>query len=159
MSCIYGPHQCGTEDQGWVAHFALQVLQRKPITIFGDGRQVRDILFIDDLVDAFLLAKSRAPAIAGRAFNIGGGPDRATSLLELIRLVGQLDGIEPELRFEDWRIGDQRYYVSDTRTFEAATGWKARVNLHDGVARLLSWLGAADVPQERCASEQETVRT
>jgi hypothetical protein len=74
MSCIYGPHQCGTEDQGWVAHFLIKALKGEPITIYGDGEQVRDILYVDDLVDAFLLAQAHLPEISGQAFNIGGGP-------------------------------------------------------------------------------------
>jgi CDP-paratose 2-epimerase len=140
MSCIYGPHQCGNEDQGWVAHFIIQTLLGRPISIFGDGRQVRDALFVEDLVDAMLLASTNARALAGRAFNIGGGTAYTTSLLELLDLIGELDGGEPQLRFEDWRVGDQRYYVSDTRAFTEATGWRAAVSVRDGVGRLYDWL-------------------
>jgi CDP-paratose 2-epimerase len=140
MSCIYGPHQCGNEDQGWVAHFIIQTLLGRPITIFGDGRQVRDALFVDDLADAMLLASRNARVLGGRAFNIGGGAACTTSLLELIDTISELDGTRPQLRFEDWRVGDQRYYVSDTRAFAEATGWHPAVSVREGVERLYSWL-------------------
>lgn len=140
MSCIYGPHQCGNEDQGWVAHFIIQAQSGQPITIFGDGRQVRDVLFVEDLVDAMLMASRDASGLAGSAFNIGGGPAKTTSLLELIDLVSDLEGERPEVRFEDWRIGDQRYYVSDSRSFTGATGWRPRVAVREGVRRLHAWL-------------------
>src|SRR5205085_11918833 len=140
MSCIYGPRQFGTEDQGWVAHLLLRALRGEPITIYGDGRQVRDLLFVEDLVDAFLLAESRAEELAGRAFNIGGGPARTRSLLELMDDIADLEGRSPELRFANWRPGDQRYYVSDTRAFRDATGWAPRVSVAEGVARLHEWL-------------------
>jgi CDP-paratose 2-epimerase len=140
MSCIYGPHQCGTEDQGWVAHFAIQALNGAPITIYGDGHQVRDALYVEDLAGALVLAQTNADKLAGRAFNIGGGPSRTTSLLELVDLIGILEGKPPRIRFEDWRVGDQRYYVSDTRAFQKATGWRPRISVPDGVRRLHSWL-------------------
>ena len=140
MSCIYGLHQCGNEDQGWVAHFLIQSLLGRPITIFGDGRQVRDALFADDLVDALLLASRNGHNLAGCAFNIGGGVQRTTSLLELVDLIEEVSGKRPRLRFEDWRVGDQRYYVSDTRAFTGATGWTPRVSVAEGVSRLYAWL-------------------
>jgi CDP-paratose 2-epimerase len=136
MSCIYGPHQCGTEDQGWVAHFALRLLEDAPIAVFGDGRQVRDVLFVEDLVDAFIAAAAHLPATAGRAFNIGGGPTRATSVLEFVEILAGLHGVTPEIRFGPWRVGDQRYYVSDTRRFAEATGWAPQVSVANGAARL-----------------------
>src|SRR5881227_673504 len=92
MSCIYGLHQLGTEDQGWVAHFLIQALANSPLTIYGDGRQVRDILFVEDLVDAFLLAHQNIDALAGQAFNIGGGAGNTVSLLELLALITELQG-------------------------------------------------------------------
>ena len=134
MSCIYGPRQFGTEDQGWVAHFLLRALAGEPITLFGDGMQVRDILFVDDLVDAFLLAERHIDRLAGRAFNIGGGPGNVISLLDLLDQIEALEGRRPELDREDWRTGDQRYYVSDTRSFQQATGWAPRI----GAARASS---------------------
>ena len=140
MSCIYGPHQFGTEDQGWVAHFLIQAMSGRPITIYGDGKQVRDILFIDDLVEAFLLARSRIKSIAGNAFNIGGGAVNATSLIELIDLIGVLEGEQSRLTFSSWRPGDQRYYVSNFSKFEKAVGWRPSVMMRTGVAQLHDWL-------------------
>jgi CDP-paratose 2-epimerase len=141
MSCIYGPHQCGNEDQGWVAHFLMQARDRKPITLYGDGRQVRDVLFVEDLLDAMLLATDRVDALSGQAFNMGGGPRSTVSLLELLDMIGRL-GPAPEVRFGDWRVGDQRYYVSDTRRFTEATGWRPRVTPEEGVALLHEWLSS-----------------
>ncbi len=140
MSCIYGPHQFGTEDQGWVAHFIIRAMENQPITLFGDGRQVRDVLFVEDLVEAFLLAQSRIDAISGEAFNIGGGPGNTTSLLELIQLIETLRGEPVTTHFEDWRLADQRYYVSDTRKFQSATGWSPRFRVEEGVQALYEWL-------------------
>jgi CDP-paratose 2-epimerase len=140
MSCIYGPHQQGNEDQGWVAHFARSVLQDEPITLFGDGKQVRDILYVDDLIRAFLIAEERVGEFAGRAFNIGGGPRNAVSLLDVIDLLATAHGEAPALRHEPWRPGDQRYYVSDHSAFTGATGWRPSINPADGVQRLHDWL-------------------
>ena len=140
MSCIYGPHQCGNEDQGWVAHFLLRALQGEPITIYGDGKQVRDILFVDDLIDAMLFAHANVDAVSGHAYNIGGGPANTISLLELVALIGSLQGEVPRVAFSDWRAADQRFYVSDTRRFGAATGWRPRVEVREGVSRLHRWL-------------------
>jgi CDP-paratose 2-epimerase len=140
MSCIYGPHQMGTEDQGWVAHFLIQALHGQPICIFGDGMQVRDVLYVDDLVDAFLLAQANNWTLSGQAFNIGGGLGNTISLLELVDLIRSLHGGKPEVQVDGWRAGDQRYYVSDTRKFKAATGWVPKVNVRAGVERLYEWL-------------------
>ena len=140
MSCIYGQRQFGTEDQGWVAHFLLRAIDGKPITVYGDGRQVRDVLYVDDLVDAFLLAERDIDRIAGRAFNIGGGPRNVVSLLDLLGRIEQLDGRRPVVSFADWRTGDQRWYVSDPRRFAAATGWTPRIDAQQGIERLYRWL-------------------
>jgi CDP-paratose 2-epimerase len=142
MSCIYGPHQCGNEDQGWVAHFVISALEGRPITVFGDGKQVRDVLYVDDLVDAFLRADEDVEALAGRAFNIGGGPRNCVSLVELLDLLAEQQGDRPAVEFGPWRRGDQRYYVSDTSAFTAATGWRPRVAPREGVHRLHGWLKA-----------------
>jgi len=140
MSCIYGPHQYGTEDQGWVAHFLIRAMQHKPITLYGDGKQVRDILFVEDLVNAFLAAQRGMKSISGQCFNIGGGPSRTISLLELMDLIAQLTGRKPAYTFADWRTGDQCYYVSDTRKFQQATNWAPKVGVSEGVQRLYDWL-------------------
>jgi len=143
MSCIYGLHQCGTEDQGWVAHFVLRTLDGEPIVIYGDGYQVRDVLFVEDLVEAFARAQEYMDDIAGTAFNMGGGPSQTTSLLELVDLLGRVHGCAPEIAFSDWRVGDQRYYVSDTRRFQRATGWAPRVALAEGIQRMYDWMRTA----------------
>jgi CDP-paratose 2-epimerase len=140
MSCIYGPHQFGTEDQGWVAHFLIQALRRRPITLYGDGLQVRDILFVEDLVAAMLLAHERIEDCAGDAFNMGGGPTRTVSLIELMDLIAALTGERPVFNSEPWRPADQRYYVSCTGRFERLTGWRPQVGVRAGVERLLAWL-------------------
>jgi len=140
MSCIYGPHQFGTEDQGWVAHFAIQALRRRGLTLYGDGLQVRDILFADDLVDAMMLAHTCIDRTAGEVFNIGGGPAQAISLLELLDLLTKRLGRRTEFRVEPWRPADQRYYVSDSRKFARTTGWSPRIGVAEGVNRLVEWL-------------------
>jgi CDP-paratose 2-epimerase len=140
MSCIYGPHQFGTEDQGWVAHFLLAAMRGLPLTIYGDGLQVRDVLFVEDLVDAMLLAQTRIETLRGQAFNMGGGPARTISLIELIELMADTLGERPAVSYSPWRTADQRYYVSDTGRFERATGWRARVSVREGLARLRDWL-------------------
>jgi CDP-paratose 2-epimerase len=150
MSCIYGPHQQGNEDQGWVAHFLMQARDRAPITLFGDGRQVRDVLYVEDLLDAMLLATSRMDDLAGQAFNMGGGAASTVSLLELLALIGELAS-PPEVRFGDWRVGDQRYYVSDTRRFRQATGWAPKVAPEQGVTLLHDWLTSAALADSKAS--------
>jgi CDP-paratose 2-epimerase len=142
MSCIYGPHQFGTEDQGWVAHFIIQALKRAPLTLYGDGMQVRDVLFVGDLVEAMMRAHDCIDALRGEAFNIGGGRPSTVSLLELIDLIGDLLGRRLVYRLEPWRTADQRYYVSDTAKFQRATGWAPRVSVAEGVERLAAWLAS-----------------
>lgn len=140
MSCVYGPHQKGNEDQGWVAHFLLQSLRGEAITLYGDGKQVRDVLFVGDLMKAFGLALENIDVLAGRAFNIGGGAGNAVSLLEVIDLIEEISGNRPVLDWGDWRPGDQKYYVSDARAFEKATAWRAQVGAAEGIAQLYEWL-------------------
>jgi CDP-paratose 2-epimerase len=142
MSCIYGPHQFGTEDQGWVAHFLIQALNGRSITLYGDGKQVRDILFVDDLVHAFLLARANMNGISGEVFNIGGGAQTTISLLELVALIASFNGVRPRVKSADWRPGDQRYYVSDCSKFQKATGWHPTVTVVEGTHRLHEWLVA-----------------
>ncbi|HEY4649885.1 MAG TPA: SDR family NAD(P)-dependent oxidoreductase [Pontibacter sp.] len=159
MSCIYGPHQYGNEDQGWVAHFAIRAIEGKPVSIYGNGKQVRDILFAEDLVDAFLLALEHMPTIKGNAFNIGGGPENTVSLLELLKTIGKYRGKKIPLSFGDWRPGDQHYYVSDTRKFQKATGWYPKHNVQEGVAKLYQWLcetRGLEVPMILTSEKTET---
>jgi CDP-paratose 2-epimerase len=140
MSCIYGQRQMGTEDQGWVAHFLIRALTGEPITLYGDGYQVRDILDVSNAVDAYLSAWQRIDAIAGQAFNLGGGPTNAVSLRRLLAYIGDLIGREVDVSFSDWRAGDQRYFVADTRAAEAALSLAPKVPWRQGVATLARWL-------------------
>ncbi len=159
MSCIYGPHQFGTEDQGWVAHFLIQALQNNPITLYGDGKQVRDILFVEDLVDAYLLAMENITDLSGNAFNMGGGVHNTISLLELCDLIGDISGKKPEVHFAEWRPSDQKYYVSDSGKFNAATGWAPQVGTREGVESLYYWLqenAGASTPEKGRKKEKAT---
>ena len=161
MSCIYGPHQYGTEDQGWVAHFAIRAIEGQPVSIYGDGKQVRDILFVDDLVDAFLLAQQHMPQLAGQAFNIGGGVANTVSLLEILKILGELKGADIPLSFGSWRTGDQHYYVSDIRKFQQATGWYPRHSVAEGVVGLYQWLCESrglEVPEPLLAHKPESTK-
>jgi CDP-paratose 2-epimerase len=139
MSCIYGPRQFGNEDQGWVAHFVISALCGRPITIYGDGRQVRDVLFVEDLIRGFEAALSQIDALPQRVFNIGGGPRNTLSLLELIDQLQELTGHRLQIDFGEWRPGDQRVYVSDVSRAEAVLGWKPTVSPQEGVRRLYLW--------------------
>lgn len=140
MSCIYGPHQFGTEDQGWVAHFLISALQEDPIIIYGNGKQVRDILYVDDLIDAFMLTREKIDSLAGEVFNIGGGPENTVSLLEILRLIKEKADKEMNVSFADWRTGDQYYYVSNTDKFKEVTGWKPKHSIDKGIENLVRWL-------------------
>jgi CDP-paratose 2-epimerase len=140
MSCIYGRRQMGTEDQGWVAHFLIRALEGRAITLYGDGRQVRDILDVGDAVDAYMAAWRGIDRVAGRAFNLGGGPANAVSLRGLLSHIGGLLGREVVVEWGDWRAGDQRYFVADTRAADAVLGLGAKVAWRDGVSRLARWL-------------------
>jgi CDP-paratose 2-epimerase len=141
MSCVYGPRQFGTEDQGWIAYFMMQSIRRRPITIFGDGLQVRDALHVDDAIGAWLGTLAGIDAVRGCAFNLGGGPQNTVSLLELVDLIARMRGDVPEVRFAARRPGDQPWYVSDTSALSAAIGWRPRVPLQEGLRTLEKWLG------------------
>ncbi|MFC6621305.1 NAD-dependent epimerase/dehydratase family protein [Novosphingobium panipatense] len=162
MSCIYGERQMGTEDQGWVAHFLIRALEGEPITLYGDGHQVRDILHVDDAVAAYLAAWQRIDTVAGRAFNLGGGTANAVSLRTLLAHIGALLGSEVPLRFEDWRAGDQRYFVADRRAVDAALDLSTPLPWREGVERLARWLAAerglnSTLPEERLAAAPNQV--
>jgi CDP-paratose 2-epimerase len=143
MSCIYGQRQMGTEDQGWVAHFLIRALEGKPITLYGDGCQVRDILDVSNAVEAYRAAWQRIDRISGRAFNLGGGPANAVSLRQLLGHIGALLGRELDVDYSDWRAGDQRYFVADTRAAERELGLGPKLPWMSGVARLARWLADA----------------
>lgn len=139
QSCIYGRRQFGNEDQGWVAHFLRRALANEPITIFGDGKQVRDLLWIDDLLDLYTAAISHQQSISGRVFNVGGGADRTASLLDVLALLEQALGRPIARVFGDWRPGDQRVYVSDIRKSGEMLGWEPKVSVQEGLSHLLDW--------------------
>ena len=152
MSCIYGRRQMGTEDQGWVAHFLIRALEGKPITLYGDGHQVRDILDVSNAVDAYVRAWQRIDQVSGTAFNLGGGPANAISLRQLLAYIGDLTGRDVDVSFSDWRAGDQRYFVADTRAAQDALGLAPKVDWREGVANLARWLASErrlNLPIER----------
>jgi CDP-paratose 2-epimerase len=160
MSCIYGPRQMGTEDQGWVAHFLIRALEGQPISIYGDGRQVRDLLNVADAVEAYLSAWRRIEAVQGRAFNLGGGPANAVSLRQLLAYVEDFLGRPVELSFSDWRAGDQRYYVSDTRRAARELGLRPPIPWRTGVAALARWLAderGLEGPASRVRAQAEAL--
>ena len=140
QSCIYGPRQFGVEDQGWLVHFILAHAFGRLVKIFGDGRQVRDALFIDDLIAAFDLAESRAGELAGEAFNIGGGRANSLSILELLDLLERHFGRRVETSFAPWREADQRVFISDNSRVEATLGWRAQVSVADGLKRTIGFV-------------------
>ncbi len=140
VGTTYGLRQLGNEEQGWVTHFATQARSGAPIVVHGDGLQVRDALFADDLVGAILVARAAMPRIRGNAFNIGGGPEQTTSVLELLDLLEEIGGRRPEIRFEAARPGDPRWYVADVQRFKDATGWAPHIGVREGVGRLCAFL-------------------
>jgi CDP-paratose 2-epimerase len=142
MSCIYGPRQFGTEDQGWVAHFAIRALRGERVTIYGNGRQVRDILDVSDAVSAYRLVLANIGQLRGQAFNLGGGPGNAVSLRQVIAEIERLTGRSIEISFDDVRAGDQQWFVANTAALSRATGWQAKVEWRTGLAGLCDWLGS-----------------
>ncbi len=140
MSCIYGMRQMGNEDQGWLAHFARAMIQGDPLNIFGDGMQIRDVLFIDDLVRAFCLALDKLDTTRGQVYNIGGGAQNTLSLLELMAELKPLIGRTVPVTYHDWRPGDQRVYVSDSRKALRDFGWQPTIRPKEGIRRLVDWL-------------------
>ena len=139
MSCIYGPHQLGSEDQGWVAHFLRQVMKGEPVTIYGDGKQVRDLLYVGDLVSAMRLAQDNIKVTAGEAFNLGGGPSNSTSLLELLDQARIITGRPVDIDWGPERLADQKWYVANTSKIQARLNWKPTVSIREGLRRLHTW--------------------
>ena len=140
QSCIFGSHQYGIEDQGWVAWFLIAAITGKPITIYGNGKQVRDVLHVDDLSRAFELAISNIDIVAGQAFNIGGGPENTMSLLELMDFIHRQVNRNVSASLADFRPGDQMIYVSDISKFGGLTGWTPQISLEDGLSQLTDWI-------------------
>ncbi len=140
QSCIYGTRQFGIEDQGWVAWFTIAALLDRPITIYGNGKQVRDVLCVEDLVAAYDAALRNIDAVSGRIYNLGGGPAHTRSVLGLLSELEQMLGKPIPLSFSDWRPGDQPVYVSDIRKARAELGWMPRVDPRSGVEKLVAWV-------------------
>jgi CDP-paratose 2-epimerase len=142
MSCVYGPRQFGTEDQGWIAHFLLRALRGETITIYGDGYQVRDALHVDDAVDAWLGVLDKIDDVGGEVFNLGGGSANTLSLRELLMLMTDMGRRPAAIRYDGWRPGDQPWYVSDIRKLRRMTGWSPRISLERGLRSLDAWLSS-----------------
>ena len=138
MGCIYGPRQFGFEDQGWVAWFIIAVLTNQPITIYGNGKQVRDLLYAEDLVKAY--DKFVESDIKHGVYNIGGGPQNTISLLEFLDVLGEELGKRPEVSFSDWRPSDQKVYITDIQKVKTELNWMPDVNPRQGVKKLISWV-------------------
>src|SRR5579863_6288934 len=143
MSCIYGPRQFGNEDQGWVAHFALTGLRGGEITIYGDGKQVRDLLYVDDLVELMMRAIARIDRTAGEIYNVGGGPANTISVwAELQEPLSKLLGRTPKVTYDEFRPGDQRVYISDISKVCEHLGWSPKIGVSEGLARMVKNWGS-----------------
>jgi len=138
MSCIYGTRQFGFEDQGWLAHFIISNVMSRPVTIYGDGKQVRDVLYVEDLIAAydFFYMSSLKSGI----FNIGGGEENTISLLEFIKIIETKTGKKMKVGYAGWRPSDQKVYISDISKVKKALGWKPRVNVDEGIGNLIEWV-------------------
>jgi CDP-paratose 2-epimerase len=144
QSCIYGAHQYGTEDQGWVAHFVHSILRDRPLTIYGDGTQVRDLLDARDLCALYATVIDKIDQTRGEIYNVGGGPENQRNLLEVIEQIGELSNHKPQYTFADWREGDQTYYVSDITKAKKDLGWEPKVAFDKGLIDLIRWAGTVN---------------
>jgi CDP-paratose 2-epimerase len=139
QSCIYGAHQYGTEDQGWVAHFVHSILRDRPLTIYGDGTQVRDLLDARDVSEMYATVIEKIAITRGEVYNVGGGTQNQRNLLEVIDQIGELTGRTPKFTYADWREGDQKYYVSDIEKAGRDLGWQPRIDFDRGLRDLIAW--------------------
>ncbi len=143
QSCIYGERQFGVEDQGWVAHFIIAAALNRPITIYGDGKQVRDLLHVQDLIAAYEAAWARIDTVSGEIFNLGGGVENALAIWsEFGPILESLAGRPINVHYADWRPGDQRVFISDNRKAERLLGWRPCINATEGIRRLWAWVTA-----------------
>lgn len=140
QSCIYGPRQFGMEAQGWIAWFIIAHLTDQPITIYGDGKQVRDILYVDDMIECYHRAIKNIDVVAGKSFNVGGGSEKSVSLLEFMDVLENVSGKPVSFEYGDWRPGDQRVYVSDTSKISSAIGWEPETSVERGVNLVYNWV-------------------
>ncbi|MBA4375966.1 MAG: CDP-paratose 2-epimerase [Anaerolinea sp.] len=143
QSCIYGTRQLGVEDQGWLAWFAIATALGRPLTIYGDGKQVRDVLWVDDLVNLYFKALTKIEVANGQVYNAGGGPENTLSLWELISLLESEMGLKINPRMADWRPGDQRVFISDISKAKRELGWVPEVSPMVGVRQLVAWTMAS----------------
>lgn len=139
MSCIYGPRQFGTEDQGWIAHFLIRALRGEPLSIYGNGKQVRDVLHVADAVSAYRAVLRQIGTVRGKAYNLGGGPQNAVSLLMVLREISRITGRELVAEWYPWRQGDQRYFVADTSRLQNLVGWEQTIGWREGLGDLAAW--------------------
>lgn len=139
QSCIYGPFQFGVEDQGWVAFFSKQFIFKKTLTIYGDGFQVRDLLYVEDLIKAYELAIKKIKVARGQAFNIGGGVNNSYSLLQVIDILKNNFGYRIKILFDKTRLGDQKYFVSKNSKIKTFLGWEPKMNFINGIKNMISW--------------------
>lgn len=142
QSAIYGPRQFGVEDQGWVAWFCIAASLGRPITIYGDGMQVRDVLYVEDLVDAYLKAIERIGEVKGEVFNLGGGPKNTLAIIDVVHSLEKKLGRPLNPQFDEWRPGDQRVFIADISKAERELGWCPQVGTEEGVDRLFTWVQA-----------------
>lgn len=140
MSCIYGTRQFGSEDQGWVVHFVISTLFDMGINIYGDGKQVRDVLFVSDLIKAFDAFIERRERLSGEVFNMGGGPENTVSLLELLDIIEMETGKRSRLKFWDWRPSDQKVYISNVSKARKLLGWRPKVTVEEGIRKTIHWV-------------------
>lgn len=140
QSCIYGPRQLGVEDQGWLAHFVIKTIANDKINIFGDGSQVRDLLYIEDLLDAYLLAVLKIEKSAGQVFNIGGGKQNSIDIISAIKLIEEKTNKKVRLKYMDLRPGDQKIFISDNSKAKKLLGFKVKTNYNEGLSNLIKWI-------------------
>lgn len=142
QSCIYGPNQFGIEDQGWVAWFTIATLMKREITIYGDGKQIRDVLFVNDLVELYDRAIRHREQCAGKIYNVGGGPDHTLSLKELIAILEERFNRPIDRKTSEWRPGDQKVYVSNIDKVKADLGWEPTTGIATGINAMADWIEA-----------------
>lgn len=152
QSAIYGPRQLGVEDQGWVAWFCIAAVTGRPITVYGDGMQVRDVLHVYDLLDAYDRAIERIEQVKGEVFNLGGGPQNTLSIIDVVRFLEQRLGKSLNPRFDEWRPGDQRVFIADIRKAGRTLDWSPKIRPDQGIEQLLKWVQEhqylfADMPE------------